>query len=132
METNYNASRLPNLRALARDHGLRGYSRLRKAELITFLWDKLRLMSSPRPPLKPIPAPRLPSKPMLAPMTLQSIRLQPKCTRPPKTYETFSPTTYCLFKILKTNYNAALHMHKLWVLRVKIIFTVLIEITRKN
>ena len=31
--------RMPELRALARESGLRGYSRLRKAELIAFLQD---------------------------------------------------------------------------------------------
>ena len=46
---------MPHLRALAREHGLRGYSRLTKAELITFLWDNFQPMSSPRHPLKPIP-----------------------------------------------------------------------------
>ena len=39
METNYDTSGMPDLRALEREHGLRGYSKLRKAELITFLWD---------------------------------------------------------------------------------------------
>ena len=31
--------RMPELKALAREHRLRGYSRLRKAELIAFLQD---------------------------------------------------------------------------------------------
>ena len=31
--------RMPELKALAREHRLRGYSRLRKAKLITFLQD---------------------------------------------------------------------------------------------
>ena len=37
MEENYETLRMPELRALAREHELRGYSRLRKAELIAFL-----------------------------------------------------------------------------------------------
>ena len=37
MESNYETLRMPELKALAREHKLRGYSRLRKAELITFL-----------------------------------------------------------------------------------------------
>ena len=41
--------RMPDLRALAREHGLRDYSRLRKAELIAFLRDNLRPIPSPRP-----------------------------------------------------------------------------------
>ena len=84
METNYDILRIPDLRVLAREHKLRGYSRLRKAELIAFLRDNLRPMSSPRPPLKPIPAARPPSKPLPAPRPPQLVKLQPKCTRPPK------------------------------------------------
>ena len=37
MENNYETLRMPELKALTREHGLRGYSRLRKAELIVFL-----------------------------------------------------------------------------------------------
>ena len=37
MENNYETLRMPELEALAREHRLSGYSRLRKAELIAFL-----------------------------------------------------------------------------------------------
>ena len=37
MENNYETLIMPELRALAREDRLRGYSRLRKAELIAFL-----------------------------------------------------------------------------------------------
>ena len=37
MENNYETLRMPELIALARELRLRGYSRLRKAELIAFL-----------------------------------------------------------------------------------------------
>ena len=37
MENNYETFKVPELKALAREHGLRGYSRLRKADLIAFL-----------------------------------------------------------------------------------------------
>ena len=37
MENNYETLRVPELKALAIEHGLRGYSRLRKADLIAFL-----------------------------------------------------------------------------------------------
>ena len=37
MENNYESLRMPELKALARGRRLRGYSRLRKAELIAFL-----------------------------------------------------------------------------------------------
>ena len=104
METNYGTLRMPDFRALAREHGLRGHSRLRKAGLIAFLQDNLRPMPSPRPPSKiipaqdllrklyllqdrpskPMPALKLPSKPMLAWRPSQSVKIQPKSTRPPK------------------------------------------------
>ena len=42
MENNYEALRMPELKALAREHGLRGYSRLRKADLIAFLQNNER------------------------------------------------------------------------------------------
>ena len=37
MENNYETLRMPELKALTRERRLRGYSRLRKAELIAFL-----------------------------------------------------------------------------------------------
>ena len=37
MENNYETLRMPELKALAREHRLRNYSQLRKAELIAFL-----------------------------------------------------------------------------------------------
>ena len=40
MKNNYETLRMPELRALTREHRLRGYSRLRKAELIAFLQDE--------------------------------------------------------------------------------------------
>ena len=40
MEINYETLRMPELKALARERRLRGYSRLRKAELIVFLQDE--------------------------------------------------------------------------------------------
>ena len=42
MENNYEALRMPELKALARERGLRGYSRLRKADLIAFLQNNER------------------------------------------------------------------------------------------
>ena len=84
--------RVVDLKALAKEHGFRGYSRLKKAELIAFLRDNLqlstrpppipapRLIPAPRhtprplPPPRPIPAPRPPSAPLTRP---------PRPTRPP-------------------------------------------------
>ena len=42
MENNYEVLRMPELKALARERGLRGYSRLRKAGLIAFLQNNER------------------------------------------------------------------------------------------
>ena len=52
MENNYKTLRMPELRALARERELRGYSRLRKAELIAFLQNNERWAQSrqQRPP----------------------------------------------------------------------------------
>ena len=42
MENNYENLRMPELKALARERKLRGYSQVRKAELIDFLQDEDR------------------------------------------------------------------------------------------
>ena len=42
MENNYKTLRMPELKALARERELRGYSRLRRAELIVFLQNNKR------------------------------------------------------------------------------------------
>ena len=47
MENNYETLRMPELKALARERKLRGYSRLRKAELIAFLQDEDRRREEP-------------------------------------------------------------------------------------
>ena len=47
MKASYNALRMPDLSALAREHELRGYYRLRKAELIAFLSFDLCLLQDP-------------------------------------------------------------------------------------
>ena len=47
MENNYETLRMPELKALATEHKLRGYSRLRKAELIGFLQDEDRRHKEP-------------------------------------------------------------------------------------
>ena len=44
------------LKALAKERGLRGYSRLKKAQLITFLQNNLQPTSAPRTrPTRPLP-----------------------------------------------------------------------------
>ena len=47
MENNYETLRMPELKALARERKLRGYSRLRKAELIAFLQGEDRQQEEP-------------------------------------------------------------------------------------
>ena len=51
----YENLRMPELKSLARDRGLRGYSRMRKAELVALLQNSLppgqsRTSKSPTPP----------------------------------------------------------------------------------
>ena len=49
MENNYETLRMPELKALARERRLRGYSRLRKAELIAFPQNNERRAQRPPP-----------------------------------------------------------------------------------
>ena len=59
MENNYETLRMPELKALMRERGLRNYSRLRKAELIAFVQDNehqvQRLQRSPQRCTAPAP-----------------------------------------------------------------------------
>ena len=59
MENNYETLRMPELKALTRERKLRGYSRLRKAELIAFLQDEDRRQEEPttREPELEVPQP---------------------------------------------------------------------------
>ena len=63
--------RVVDLKALMKEHGLRGYSRFNKAELIAFIQNNLQPRT--RPP--PIPASRPPPAPRIRP--------PPRPTRPP-------------------------------------------------
>ena len=47
MENNYETLRMPELKSLARDRGLRNYSRLRKAELVALLQNNERWAQRP-------------------------------------------------------------------------------------
>ena len=49
MENNYETLRMPELKALAREHRLRNYSRLRKADLTAFLEQRQQRPPSPPP-----------------------------------------------------------------------------------
>ena len=59
MENNYETLRMPELKALARERKFKGYSRLRKAELIAFLQDEDRRQEEPptREPELEVPQP---------------------------------------------------------------------------
>ena len=74
----YENMRVVDLKALAKECGLQGYSRLRKAELIAFLRDNLQ--PSTRPP--PMPAPRPPPAMHTRPEGPR-IRRPPRPTIPP-------------------------------------------------
>ena len=66
-----------DLKVLVKEHGLRGYSKLRKVELITFLQNNLRPT--------PTPSPRTRSpRPTPAPCTRPPRPAPASCTRPPR------------------------------------------------
>ena len=60
----YNNMTIARLRALVREHELRGYSRLRKAELIAFLQENLQPPQRTRPPKFTRPPPPPPTIPL--------------------------------------------------------------------
>ena len=70
-----------DLKALTKEHGLRGCSELRKDELITFLQNNLRPTPAPRHhpqhPTRPPPPPPAPQHP-------QSVRFRPDRPRQPE------------------------------------------------
>ena len=70
----YNNLRVVDLKALAKERGLRGYSRLKKAELIAFLRDNLQ--SRTRPPPIPTPAMHTRPPPPPPPPPLQAVAVQ--------------------------------------------------------
>ena len=73
--------RVAELKAIAREHGLRGYSRLRKTEFIALLQNDLR----PTPAPRPIPAPRTrPPRPTRPPPPSPSVRFRPDRPRQPE------------------------------------------------
>ena len=85
------------LKALAKECGLRGYSRLKKTEPITFLQNNLRPTPAPRPtpalrpPLRLIPTPRPPPRPISAPRQIPAPRPPPRPLqlKPKRGKETF-------------------------------------------
>ena len=77
METNYNKTKVVELRALTREHGLQGYYRLKRAELIDLLRD-MPLDEVQRD--KPMPMPALSVSVNPRP---RSVARPPKPMRPP-------------------------------------------------
>ena len=82
------------LKALMKEHRLRGYSKLRKAELIAFLREQ-STRPTPMTPPRPIPTPRPPPAtctrhlrhtrpPPPPPWQTQSVRLRPDRPRQPE------------------------------------------------
>ena len=75
-----NEMKVTDLRSLARQLGMRGYSRLRKDDLMDFIKDNLSSRPpprpAPRPPPRPTPRPTQPRQP--------SVRFRPDRPRQPE------------------------------------------------
>ena len=71
-----NEMKVTDLRSLGRQLGMRGYSRLRKDDLIDFIKDNLSSRPRPRPASRPAPRPTQPRQP--------SIRFTPDRPRQPE------------------------------------------------
>ena len=79
----YNNIKVVDLKALEKERGLRGYSKLKKAELITFLQNNLQPTRTRSPPREPAPRNR-PSKPTRPPPPPpQLVRFRPDRPRQP-------------------------------------------------
>ena len=70
--------RVAELKALVKGLGLRGYSRLKKDELIAFIQNNLQCTRPPRPTRPPPPPPLVP------PLQAPSIRFRPDRPRQPE------------------------------------------------
>ena len=75
--------RIAELKALARERGLRGYSQLRKAELTALLQNNPPLPPPPAPRTRP-PRPTRPPPPPPPPPQAQSVRFRPDRARQPE------------------------------------------------
>ena len=81
MSTTKNGLKVAELKALAREGGLRGYSRLRKAELIAVLHPALQ--TRPQRPTRPPPPP--PSQTRRVPQAeVQLVKFRPYRPRQPE------------------------------------------------
>ena len=71
--------RVVHLKRLVREHGLRGYSRLNKAELIVFIQNNSQTRTRPPRPTRPPPPP-----PQAIAMQVQLVRFRPDRPRQPE------------------------------------------------
>ena len=107
METNHNVLRLVKLRVLAKEHGLQGYYRLKRAELIALLtaasWD-----DDDEPTPMPMPVSSVSVNPRLRSLARPPPNpMRPPPPIPPHSVDSFTPSelkrafrgAYCSFRI---------------------------------
>ena len=73
-----------DLKAFAKEHGLKGYSKLKKAELITFLQNNLQPTPAPRTPPPPTWEPRSRQNSMPGSRDMDIFELQEVCKNRPQ------------------------------------------------
>ena len=118
-----------DLKVLAKEHGLRGYSELKKAELITLLQNNL---PTSRPPLPPSQSVRLrPDRPrqnaMLGSQEMDIFEQQEICKNRPQVTSKLNNWYYCLTKISMLAKRSISHVFSLFIIPSPFFYTLPIQ-----